>query len=229
MAITEYRSKAANATKPLINLFKPMQLALIAFAMSQAATTANVCAKYYLRNAFGYDPRLDGGAIALVSDTGNRILLSASAVTMLVSMLLVSLWTFRAMNNLHLAKSPHVRMPPGWAVGWYFIPVANLWLPFRGMQEIWRGSRAMAGQPLTLDGAMRWWWALWVVAYTLPGISAQLESRLTGSSRENAGLLFDLLASVLYILCTGLLLRTTQLITDAQMRSARAPLVDSFV
>lgn len=40
-------------------------------------------------------------------------------------------------------------MTPGWAVGFYFIPIALIWKPFQGMSQIWsatfegQGSRGL--------------------------------------------------------------------------------------
>ncbi len=70
-------------------------------------------------------------------------------------------WTHRASSNArHLADYPQ-RISPGWAVGWYFVPIANLWKPYQSMAEIWRRSAF----PPSVSGpaALGWWWALWII------------------------------------------------------------------
>lgn len=55
---------------------------------------------------------------------------------------------------------------PGWAVGWYFIPIANLWKPYLAMRDIVRASSAVRELPHFL---LPVWWTLWIVS----GISDQ--------------------------------------------------------
>src|ERR1043166_6019302 len=39
-------------------------------------------------------------------------------------------WIHRANKNLHCLSTEVMRLSPGWAIGWYFIPVANLFKPY---------------------------------------------------------------------------------------------------
>lgn len=48
---------------------------------------------------------------------------------------------------------------PGWAVGWYFVPFANLWMPFTAMKQTWaRLIPSDTGTPNLLS----LWWICWV-------------------------------------------------------------------
>jgi hypothetical protein len=48
---------------------------------------------------------------------------------------------------------------PGWAVGWYFIPIASFWKPYVAMRDIVRASTLGAG----LSGwLLPSWWSLWI-------------------------------------------------------------------
>jgi len=46
-------------------------------------------------------------------------------------------WIYRTNKNLHVLSSEHMTFSPGWSLGWYFIPVANLFKPYQAMKEIW--------------------------------------------------------------------------------------------
>jgi hypothetical protein len=73
-------------------------------------------------------------------------------------------WQHRSQSNLFALGSPGLRHTPGWAVGWWFVPFANLVMPYRTMRELGKGSRA--------DGAsrlLRPWWALQVLYACLGG------------------------------------------------------------
>lgn len=55
---------------------------------------------------------------------------------------------------------------PGWTVGWWFVPIANLWMPYQAMKEIWQGSHPDPAVPLAsvpAPGLMKWWWGLYLV------------------------------------------------------------------
>lgn len=64
-------------------------------------------------------------------------------VTAVVSQLAVIIawcfWTYRVVaNNRRLGR--YHSMGPGWAVGSYFIPIANLWRPLIALREAWHGA-----------------------------------------------------------------------------------------
>ncbi len=49
-------------------------------------------------------------------------------------------WMQRAVGNLPALGSNGQQFSPGWAIGWWFIPFANLVQPVRVLLEAWRGS-----------------------------------------------------------------------------------------
>lgn len=74
----------------------------------------------------------------------------------------VLMWIQRACHNARV-KSPDMRPTPGWAVAWYFIPLANLLVPLLDMREIWRHTAEQAGQPDDRGGLLLiGWWVLWL-------------------------------------------------------------------
>ena len=51
---------------------------------------------------------------------------------------------------------------PGWAAGWFFVPIASWWKPYYAMKEIWQASDAEAGtalNPPVPSLLPLWWWA----------------------------------------------------------------------
>lgn len=55
-------------------------------------------------------------------------------------------WQHRGQRNLGRASRQQLRFGPGWAVGWWFIPVANWWKPFQTVRELWSRSDPMSGR-----------------------------------------------------------------------------------
>ncbi len=54
-----------------------------------------------------------------------------------------------------------MRFTPGWAVGWYFVPVFNLWKPYQAMKEI------VVGIALDAHPVVHWWWLFWILSGVL--------------------------------------------------------------
>lgn len=100
------------------------------------------------------------------------------AIPMLLMMLAcfvaVGMWTYRASANAHTLSS-EMTISPGWAVGWYFVPIMNLFRPYQAMREIWIAShlRGHWGDRPT-PGLLGWWWGLWIVTNILGNISFRL-------------------------------------------------------
>ena len=101
----------------------------------------------------GGDPRLN---VAVLSDW--LILLTG-----LAAFVMVGRFTYRAQKNLFTIGSPYAKMPPGWTVGWYFIPLASLWQPVLGMSQIYRGSQAAVGEKAGAGALIPVWWGAWLV------------------------------------------------------------------
>ena len=86
----------------------------------------------------------------------------------------VGRWIYRASVNAH-AITDEMTISPGWAVGWYFIPFANLFKPFQAMREIWHASHeTFGGYEERTPQILGWWWGLWLVNGVIGNISARL-------------------------------------------------------
>ncbi len=91
----------------------------------------------------------------------------ASVGIFLATVVVFCLWTYRAAANAKLLSSLPMRISPGWAVGWYFVPFANFWMPFRGMREIWMRSAWPPKKYAPV--ALNLWWILWIAVSFLNG------------------------------------------------------------
>ena len=58
----------------------------------------------------------------------------------LVELLVYFMWVYRANANSQGLGARGMRFTPGWAVGWSFVPVMNLFRPYQVMREIWQAS-----------------------------------------------------------------------------------------
>jgi hypothetical protein len=78
------------------------------------------------------------------NDLRQQIIAVATFVNFLVLVVIFCIWIYRANYNARQLGATDMKFSPGWAVGWYFIPIANLWKPYQAMCEIWQASAAPA-------------------------------------------------------------------------------------
>lgn len=113
---------------------------------------------------------------------------------------------------LHLAVRQAAAMgvevgeTPGWAVGYWFIPIGNLYKPYRVVRSLvggFGGGAAVRATHLSL------WWGLWIAG----GIFSQLETRLTmqdgwdapeSSGARMLGIIADAMLLAGAMLCIGI-------------------------
>jgi hypothetical protein len=96
------------------------------------------------------------------------------------------LWQYRAHANLRALGVSGLKYSPGWAVGWWFIPFANIVLPFLVMRELWKASDPEAS---SLDWMARratpllgLWWACRLLAHLFLQIGFVLDDNLNALS-----------------------------------------------
>jgi hypothetical protein len=88
------------------------------------------------------------------------------------------MWVYRSHKNLSSFKAAHLNFTPGWAVGWFFVPVMMLWKPFQAVVEITCASHPEADtenwpaqQTPTL---LKWWWAAWIISQVLNRVDLKI-------------------------------------------------------
>ena len=130
-----------------------------------------------------------------------------------VSGFLILRWIHRVNSNAH-AWSATMGVSPGWNVGFFFIPIANLWKPYEGVRETWEASHD--GPDYLAPGWMRWWWACWLVVNILGNISFRIGMEATTAGGIAIGAAIDVVAGVIGIPLALLLIRLIRALTDAQ-------------
>ncbi|NCP19948.1 MAG: DUF4328 domain-containing protein [Erythrobacter sp.] len=132
-----------------------------------------------------------------------------------VSVVFVAMWIYRAHANLR-DRGIELTTSPGWAVGWYFIPIANLFKPFQAMRELWSESHLeddSYGDPA--PGEITAWWACWIVGNILANVSMRMTGFGDGSNLT-VGILLGAASGVLTIAAAILLRNLVRDITAAQ-------------
>jgi len=102
-------------------------------------------------------------------DQRTQALTMLTLVTLFVAGVLFCMFMPRANRNAS-AFGSLMRNSPGWAAGWFFVPVAGLWKPYYAMKEIWQGSdpdptvHAMTVRAPALLAL--WWWMFLIYSFS---------------------------------------------------------------
>ena len=92
----------------------------------------------------------------------------ASLIAFMASAVLIIKWIYRANYNAHQLGAQNMSYTPAWSVGYYFIPVFNLWKPYQAMKEIWKASKNPLDWRLSKTSPiLPVWWALWLTSNIL--------------------------------------------------------------
>lgn len=70
-------------------------------------------------------------------------------------------WVYRANANAHALGFARMAFRPGWAIGWWFVPIANLIQPARIVAELYRvaavGDPSAARHRIGIGPVIAWW------------------------------------------------------------------------
>ncbi|MFC5213515.1 DUF4328 domain-containing protein [Streptomyces coerulescens] len=125
----------------------------------------------------------DLDAAASLYDTAARY----QVIVYLPAAIAFIVWFFRMRRATGLMAPDRFRNGPGWAIGAWLIPLANLWMPYRIAVDMWG-----AATPLPAEGerfrARLWpvnlWWGLFVLSI--------LVNRFAGTKYRNAETLAEI-------------------------------------
>lgn len=80
----------------------------------------------------------------------------------ILTMIVFGRWIYVAGRNLEEAEL-ELEFTAGSRIWWFAVPVATLFMPFRGMRELWNASHGEARYDEN-NGLVTIWWCLWLVS-----------------------------------------------------------------
>ena len=105
---------------------------------------------------------------AQTNDVRQNVVSGLRALGVFATSILFLMWFHRVYRNLPSLGVRFLGFSPASAVGWWFVPFANLIQPFLAMSEIWNGSKPESvannhapGRPPS-KALIGWWWALYL-------------------------------------------------------------------
>jgi hypothetical protein len=138
------------------------------------------------------------------------------AIVMIAAIVLVAMWIYRAHANLKEAGLTELEFTPGWAVGWYFIPFANLIKPFQAMRELWNMSLVLNdGFGQEADSRLKTWWGAWIVGNIVSNLGLRLQFMSDGEG-ATVGYALDIISTAVLIAASWFLLQIIETVNAAQ-------------
>lgn len=159
-------------------------------------------------------------AEADANDQRQMVILLVYLAVNILSYIFVGRWIYFASKNLRALGAIGLQFSPGWAVGWYFVPIANLWKPYQAMKEIWQASsQPLDWRNVPVVGLMPAWWTLWILTSVADRVVSRMARdadtlpALTGYAKANIAL--SALAVVLCAVFATLISEITRRQVDA--------------
>jgi hypothetical protein len=169
-SVPSYAAYSAYPTTSAVSHYLPARrfqsLSISGYGACFAIGAYVLCNIGYVAASNAIDPT------GLENDLASALVLMLAALAQLGAFIVAAvfflLFMHTAASNVRAFGHEHLEHSPGWCVGWWFIPFANLVKPMQAMSEIWRKSEP--------PGASTWswwnvrantnrvgaWWALWL-------------------------------------------------------------------
>lgn len=138
----------------------------VAAAVNLFSAGANVFAWSLMKGLIADPDRIGDESLGL-SDVLTALAGGLQLLTVLGTATVFIIWFHRVRVNGEIFRPNAFTQARGWAIGAWFIPIGNLFLPYRIARQIWTASaqlgpdgssRPVSSTPLTA------WWVVWVIA-----------------------------------------------------------------
>lgn len=171
-----------------------------------------------------FDPPFSAaGAVQLRQlESGLLILLVVLFLCFVVNVVFFCIWQYRATKAVELrADIDNPSISAGWQVGWWFIPVANLFMPVKALGEVYRASREGSSgdwKSRPLPGSILGWWLLWLGSTILDRVADRNLAKAENLRAVADAIWLGIGANILTLISLGLIARIVRDICEFQER-----------
>jgi hypothetical protein len=137
----------------------------------------------------------------------------------LAVLVVLIVFLFKAAKNTQLWDRSKARWSPGWTIGGWFVPLANLVIPALVVSDVWRRTpqRDFEGREQSVPGSsIGWWWASYVIAALLLRAGAVVAGPNPTVSQLSNGDLVRVAAMVCYAISSLLLITVVRSLSQRQ-------------
>jgi hypothetical protein len=178
--------------------------------------------------------RLGGGLAARAAGRAavdpRSVLVAGAALGLAILAAVLFCWfVARAHGNARAFEAGPFEFTAGWAAASFFVPLLNLYKPYRAVKEIWQASaaRPTANAPWWFGAVpplLPWWWGAYLLYGGFAGVAAHRKAGVMTAEDLAAASGFGAVASVTAIVAGLLAIRVV--LTLARLQEERAALVD---
>jgi hypothetical protein len=125
-------------------------------------------------------------------------------------------WVYRAYKNVQGFGAEGLRFSPGWAIGYYFVPILSLIRPVQVMSEIWRASYDPRNWPRSPGSwLIAAWWTLFLLYSGVTQVSLQIGIQASTNDQWTLAAVFAILGDFFSVPLSIIVLR---LVTEIYKR-----------
>lgn len=130
------------------------------------------------------------------------------------------MWLHRSSKNLPAFgqwNSP--THSAAWAVGSFFVPIVNLFVPYQAVKEVWQKSRPASSLSFSFSysppGFFPAWWGFWLAS----NFATNIHFRISGELPRESTVIVGIVSEVLSIVAAGLAIQVVREIDRRQEES----------
>jgi hypothetical protein len=107
-----------------------------------------------------------------LNETLHGLLENVSNIVILISVITFIQWFRRAYYNLH-TKVNDLTYSEGWAIGCWFLPIINLYRPYKIMKELYDETENLLTERIDnyiirpRISLIEWWWLLYIIYFVI--------------------------------------------------------------
>ena len=177
----------------------------------------NLMTDYFVKGLYSADVY---DVLAEKNDSRVTMVSGLYAIFLLSSFFLIGRWFFVSTKINHLSGIKELNISPGWSVGWYFIPFANLVMPYRSLKETYKASfNSEEWQKNRVPYDFPIWWSTFLIGNGLSNVTSRMVSALGENySYEQANQIsyIDIVTDIVLIFNAICLLRIINIIYHNQ-------------
>jgi heme/copper-type cytochrome/quinol oxidase subunit 2 len=163
-----------------------------------------------------------------LSDTVIIAIGVAQLVLYLATIVVFLVWFHRVRSNGQVFRPDGFTQSPGWAIGGWFVPIANLFFPYRTARETWEAS-----SPYAPDGShshvstapVTAWWLVFLASEFLDRISTKMYTASDTPEELRDASALGAVASLTCVVSAVLAIRFVRKLTALQRAKAEQRLV----
>ncbi|PZT76243.1 MULTISPECIES: DUF4328 domain-containing protein [unclassified Streptomyces] len=146
-------------------------------------------------------------------------------IALLATGIVFLVWLRRVRRNAEVFDPYAHSLRPGWAIGAWFVPIANLWLPYRVATGVWTASvpaDTLARRAAAPRGVLNAWWTALVATQILGRAAGGYYDRAESGDEIIRGLDLVMAANALDIAAAVVAILFVRRLTAMQDLRARA-------